>query len=209
MSKKMIVIILAVLWVIVGGTVIYIFLDIDLYETHSCGLDRMSTYDIEGFNSTFSSYDGVQTGSSCKALIGRLISNANTYKEEPAKIPMVSYHSNMASEDENYCFSNFFCEVEEESKTEDYIQYLKLIAKYIDSKHKYFVLMTENTNGTIHGITINYDKEDAVENFIINEKSDEAQAIKGLRRVDSRFIKSFNDESVVTFNFNENRIQDE
>ena len=49
MSKKMIVIILAVLWVIVGGTVIYIFLDIDLYETHSCDLDIMSTSDIEEF----------------------------------------------------------------------------------------------------------------------------------------------------------------
>ena len=209
MSKKMIVIILAVLWVIVGGTVIYIFLDIDLYETHSCDLDIMSTSDIEEFNSTFTAFQGEIKGDSVRNLCYRLISNANTYRFEPDKIPMVSYYSNMASEDENYCFSNFFCEVEEESKTEDYIQYLKLIAKYIDLKHKYFVIMTENTNSTIHGITINYDKEDAVENFIINKESDEAQALKGLRRVDSRFIKSFNDESVVTFKFNENRIQDE
>ena len=54
----MIVIILAVLWVIVGGTVIYIFLDIDLYETHSCDLDIMSTSDIEEFNSTFTAFQG-------------------------------------------------------------------------------------------------------------------------------------------------------
>ena len=54
----MIVIILAVLWVIVGGTVIYIFLDINLYETHSCDLDIMSTSDIEEFNSTFTAFQG-------------------------------------------------------------------------------------------------------------------------------------------------------
>ena len=95
----------------------------------------MSTSDIEEFNSTFTAFQGEIKGDSVRNLCFRLISNANTYRSEPDKIPMVSYYSNMASEDENYCFSNFFCEVEEESKTEDYIQYLKLIAKYIDLKH--------------------------------------------------------------------------
>ena len=82
-SKALIIagaILLSILIIAIG---MYIYTSAQAQVNNS--LTNMNTSEIEGFNSTFSSYEGVQTGSSCKALIGRLISNANTYKEEPTE----------------------------------------------------------------------------------------------------------------------------
>ena len=59
-------------------------------STITDSLTSMSTQEIDAFNNQFVSYEGAQTGSNIKALMGRLIGNADTYRDEPAKIPGVS-----------------------------------------------------------------------------------------------------------------------
>lgn len=49
----------------------------------------MSTQEIEAFNNQFESYKGKQKGSQINSLIGKLIGNASTYKDEPGKVPTV------------------------------------------------------------------------------------------------------------------------
>ena len=58
-------------------------------STITDSLTSLSTQEVEAFNNQFSSYEGTQTGSNLKALMGRLIANADTYSEEPAKIPAI------------------------------------------------------------------------------------------------------------------------
>jgi hypothetical protein len=165
-SKALIIagaILLSILIIAIG---MYIYTSAQAQVNNS--LTNMNTSEIEGFNSTFSSYDGVQTGSSCKALIGRLISNANTYKEEPAKIPSVSYNTSQtegAEVGKNSLQSNKYAAVTAENDTADYVTFLNTLNKGFDSKHPYRVVLTMSTEGVIAGVTINYDKDDTRENF--------------------------------------------
>ena len=49
--------------------------------------NSMSIQEIDVFNSQFTAYEGSQTGSKLKALIGTLIANSDTYQYEIEKIP--------------------------------------------------------------------------------------------------------------------------
>ena len=164
-SKALIIagaILLSILIIAIG---MYIYTSAQANVNNS--LTNMNTSEIEGFNSTFSSYEGVQTGSSCKALIGRLISNAKTYKEEPAKIPSVSYNTSQTNAEvgKNSDQDNTFAAVTVENQTADYVTFLNTLNKGFDSKHPYRVVLTMSTEGVIAGVTINYDRDDTRENF--------------------------------------------
>lgn len=164
-SKALIIagaILLSILIIAIG---MYIYTSAQANVNNS--LTNMETSEIEGFNSTFSSYEGVQTGSSCKALIGRLISNAKTYKEEPAKIPSVSYNTSQTNAEvgKNSDQDNTYAAVTVENQTADYVTFLNTLNKGFDSKHPYRVVLTMSTEGVIAGVTINYDRDDTRENF--------------------------------------------
>ena len=123
-------------------------------------LTTMSTSEIEGFNSTFTSYQGEQTGSNVKALINRLVANANTYSEEPAKIPAFSYNAGQqedASKNNRDDIDNLAWGVRVEGETAGYLRYLSNVSRGLDLKHKYFVVMTMGSSGVVSGITVNYD----------------------------------------------------
>ena len=193
-SKALIIagaILLSILIIAIG---MYIYTSAQAQVNNS--LTNMNTSEIEGFNSTFSSYDGVQTGSSCKALIGRLISNANTYKEEPAKIPNVSYNSNGESDDKNFLNDKTYCEVTEENNISDYENYLEEIRIHIDLKHAYCITMSMDAEDRIKGITINYNKENQEENFEINKKTKKLKAIDGISLFSSKLNESDSKENI-------------
>ena len=129
-------------------------------------ITNMSTSEIEGFNSTFTSYQGQQTGSNVKALINRLVANANTYAEEPAKIPCVSYNKGTGEVGKNEGLDNKAVGVYVENQTALYLNFLSKLSQGMDLKHKYFLVMTNSTSGILSGITINYDPSEAnPENF--------------------------------------------
>ena len=50
------------------------------------GIGSMTTQQKEAFNANWTNYEGRQTGAQVKALINKLISNANTYQEEVGKV---------------------------------------------------------------------------------------------------------------------------
>ncbi len=145
--------------------------------------ERRQVVEVESYNSTFTSYLGRQTGSSVKALIGRIVSNANTYAEEPDNIPCISYNTTEDRDDENYYNASRIVTINDdgnenvkignhspvgvnvEKLTNDYISFLNDLSKRLDSKHAYSVVMTCNDLGKVAGITINYDKNSNIENF--------------------------------------------
>ena len=162
MRIKSIIVILTVTWVLLFGIVLNVFLkDDDSEPIHN----NMQYFLIQEFNSTFSSYQGEQTGSQVKALLIRLVANANTYSEEPSNIPSLSYNSNGDADDNNSFYDKTYCEVTEENNTLDYVKYISGIEEHIDSKHSYYITMSTNSEGSIKGITINYDKMHRNENF--------------------------------------------
>ena len=160
-SKDILVIIIGI---IISLIVIQIILGIALYEKrHYVPLSRRrqsGSWEIEGFNSTFTSYQGEQTGSGVKALINRLIANANTYRDEPEKIPCISYNTIDNNEDANKENNGQAYGVREPEETRGYLNYLSKISKGINLKHKYYLVMTLNNDGILRGITINYNKRE-------------------------------------------------
>ena len=55
-------------------------------DTVQDSMIEMEQREVEAFNNNFISFEGKQTGSNIKSLLGVLVANANTYNDEPTKI---------------------------------------------------------------------------------------------------------------------------
>lgn len=115
--------------------------------------ETLSTQEVKAFNDTFTTYEGSQEGSNIRALITRLISNANTYQDEPEKIPGVRADKETANGRE------VEAEVPQDSEISEYVNSLIEIRTNIDTKHEYWVTITKQENGFIDAIIITYDAE--------------------------------------------------
>ena len=122
-------------------------------------LDSMSTQETELFNSMFSSYEGTQTGSNIKALLGRTIANADTYREDVDHIPGIIYEKKTEDEMIEQIIIDPF---ETEDDINDYIQNLGIARNEIETKHEYYVEMTFQENGLIDYIHISYDSSNTI-----------------------------------------------
>ena len=121
-------------------------------STITDSINSLSTQEIEAFNNQFISYEGVQTGSNIKALMGRLIANADTYADEPAKIPAVLIDQTRAvgTGAENVV-------VAAAAATVDYIDACGRIRNTVETKHEYYVAINYQQNGLIDYVWITYD----------------------------------------------------
>ena len=145
-------ILLCILIIAIG---MYIYNSAESTVTDS--MDTLSTQEIEAFNAQFTVYEGVQTGSEIKALIGRLIANADTYAEEETKQPHV-YIDTMNRKNANY-----YCEARSNSwSTVNYIQGLSTIKNKVDTKHEYCVEFSYQRNGLIDCIVISFSAENPI-----------------------------------------------
>jgi len=162
---------------------------------------NMSTFEIEGFNSTFITYRGEQMGSQVKALLNRLVEQVQTYCEEPSLIPCVSYNTNYV-EDKLEELSNQAYGVEKSNETKGYFRYINTISEGLDLKHKYTVGITINDQGIVRGITINYysRNEDMVEEDYIFENFQQSegneQDLYGIKAIDSINTELKEDEEI-------------
>ena len=147
-------ILLCILIIAIG---MYIYNSAESTVTDS--MDNLSTQEIEAFNAQFTVYEGVQTGSELKALMGRLIANADTYAEEPAKQPYV-YIERMNSND--WGITARGCS-SDEGNTLGYIQNLAQIKNKVDTKHEYKVEFSYQQNGLIDYITISYNPDNPMQ----------------------------------------------
>lgn len=145
-------ILLAILIIAIG-----MFIYNSAQATVNDSLTSMSTQEVEAFNNQFNSYEQEQTGSNVKALIGRLIANANTYEEESAKVPKIIYlPGTSANYTDNSHGTKANAYATTDSKTEDYIKGLSTLRNNIENKHKYWVTMEAGTSGVITYIQIEY-----------------------------------------------------
>ena len=153
-SKALIIagaILLSILIIAIG-----MFIYTSSQSTINESMIQMSTQEIEAFNSQFTIYEGDQSGSKVKSMISKLIANANTYKEELAKMPAVGIDHYTDSTEDNALPKN--AKVEATTEVADYISSLGTIRGNLDNKHPYYVKFTYNQNGIISGIMIKYNK---------------------------------------------------
>lgn len=134
-------------------------------STITDSLTSLSTQEVEAFNNQFSTYEGVQTGSNIKALMGRLIANADTYAQEPAKIPFI-YVSKP-----NQNGKKITGMVNEAGNTKTYIDNCGKIRNAVETKHEYYVFISYQTNGLIDYVQIYYDIPAKPENTKANHRT--------------------------------------
>lgn len=128
-------------------------------STITDSISTLSTQEIEAFNNQFTSYEGTITGSKVKALMGRLIANADIYKDESEKVPQVYIdqlnEENLESMDVTY--TEF-----DEDDISDYINNLAKIRNGVEIKHNYFVEFVYQSSGLVDYIQISYDPENPI-----------------------------------------------
>ena len=128
-------------------------------STITDSISSLSTQEAEAFNNQFTSYEGKQTGSNVKALMGRLIANANTYSDECSKVPQV--YINQMSEESSESMEVTYTE-NDDGDTNNYINDLGKIRNLIETKHEYYIEITYQNNGLIDYIQISYDAENPI-----------------------------------------------
>ncbi len=113
----------------------------------------MSRNQITAFNSTFTNYEGACSGAQIKSLMGELIANADTYREEPTKIPGVKVDQ-LISGNNNSGFNTI---VSSAGDTSNYIKNLGNIRNRAEAKHEYYVEINYQANGLIDYINISFE----------------------------------------------------
>ena len=140
-------ILVAVLTVSVG-----IFVYNSSQATITDSMTTLSTQEIDTFNNQFSSYEGYQTGSNVKALMGKLISNVHTYRDEIGKVPQV-YIDKLSTLNAYEQEATFY----EDGDFQDYIDTLGIIRNSVETKHEYYIEITYQEDGLVDYIHISYD----------------------------------------------------
>lgn len=114
----------------------------------------MSTSEIEAYNNKYIAYEGEQTGSNIKSLVGVLASNVSLNEDENSKIPGLYLEKDKKMMDSG---------IPENGETSNYLDILQDIKRNIESKHRYWVEVSYQKNGLIDYINISYDKNHTVE----------------------------------------------
>lgn len=109
----------------------------------SADTTTLDTTEINMFNSKFERYANNQLGSQVKSLISFAISNASTNKDDPIKLPTVTYGSTTATGNTTAS-----------EKIQDYITTLGTIRNNINSTHNYTIKLDYGDSGLIKTITI-------------------------------------------------------
>lgn len=141
-------------------SILIIAIGMSIYNSASSTINdsvgAMSTQEIDAFNNQFTSYEGAQTGSKVKALIGVLIANSNTYMDEIGKIPTVTVNDKMTVKS-GVNIPNQAVRPNTASNTNAYVTNIGKIRNAAEEKHTYWVEMIYGTSGIISEIIIYYD----------------------------------------------------
>ena len=121
-------------------------------------ISSISTQEIEAFNNQFTPYEGTVTGSNVKALMGRLIANADTYRDEYDKVPQI-YIDKISEENPEYMEVTY---TEFDDDVSDYIDDLGKIRNRVETKHEYYVEINYQSSGLVDYIQISYDPENPI-----------------------------------------------
>ncbi len=142
-------------------SILIIAIGMSIYNSASSTINdsvgAMSTQEKDAFNNQFTSYEGAQTGSKVKALIGVLIANSNTYMDEVAKIPKVTVDDQMTVKNSDAASVKEAARPKSASSTDDYVANIGKIRNAAEEKHTYWVEMVYGTGGIIDQVIIYYD----------------------------------------------------
>lgn len=144
-------ILLAILIIAIG-----MFIYNSAQSTVNDSITTMSTQEVDAFNNQFVSYEGTQTGSNVKALIGRLIANANTYTEEPGKVPDVTVTANGLTANQANAGGNAIMSSAGANNVQTYVDELGNFRNVIESKHEYYITFSFGASGIIDNVEIEY-----------------------------------------------------
>ena len=143
-------ILLAILIIAIG-----MFIYNSAQSTVNDSITTMSTQEIDAFNNQFVSYEGTQTGSNVKALIGRLIANANTYTEEPGKVPTVIFNNGVDATGDSINDAIMGGGAGADS-VQNYVDALGVGRNRVEAKHQYHVEFELGATGIIDLVRITY-----------------------------------------------------
>lgn len=116
-------------------------------------LDNFSSQETEAFNNQLEPFIGDKKGSDIDGLIGRLIANSATFKEELEKIPSLVIDSKINAKGTKV--SN----AERPATSKDvgtYVNQLSSIRNALESKHSYKVEVSYDSTGYIGEIKVIY-----------------------------------------------------
>lgn len=149
------------------------------YSQDNCNnyLVADSLYEIDAFNNQFISFEGIQNGINIKSLITRLISHANSYRDETIQIPNANSNKDATIKIPNVFIDKFkdninnnyqenqeiIFNIEEKDAFENYIEKLKNIRDNIENKHEYYVEFTFQDSGYLDYVIISYDSNNIAE----------------------------------------------
>ena len=149
-------ILLAILIIAIG-----LFIYNSAQSTVNDSMTTMTTQEIEAFNNQFNSYAQTQTGSNVKALLGRLIANANTYTEEPGKVPDVVVYGGINAAE--YAKGNTInMNNAGENNVQTYVDGLSSLQNKVENKHKYTIEFQYGSSGMIDEVDIKYEKDSSL-----------------------------------------------
>lgn len=139
----------------VSATMLIIGSGAKIYEDAASSIisaeNSMSMQEKDAFNNQFTAYEGTQTGSNVKALIGVLIANSNTYKDETEKIPSFIIKDKVEKNGID------LDDAVAEEDINNYITNLTKIRQELENKHTYTLEMHFNTDGYIDEIRLYYE----------------------------------------------------
>lgn len=145
-------ILLAILIIAIG-----MFIYNSAQATVNDSMTTLSTQEIDAFNNQFISYEGQQQGSNVKALIGRLVANANTYTEEPGKVPTVTVSDKMDSDGSKQAATVAEMTEAGDDNVQTYVDALGKIRNAAEAKHPYWIEFEYGASGIIDNVIISYD----------------------------------------------------
>ena len=115
-------------------------------------LSSYSTEDVSSFNTQYEMFNGTQKGSNVATMLNKLISSANTNKDNPDKLPTVKIDK--VNKNNDKVKSATTPSSSEELGT--YISNLGTIKNKIEVKHEYEVTINYGTSGFINEFVIKY-----------------------------------------------------
>ena len=131
------------------------------------GISSMTTQQKEAFNANWTNYEGRLTGSQVKALINKLMSNANTYQEEAGKVITLvynpgtanAYDATMPPTGTAYVPVTYTDTDADGTALNDYIDLMNDAYSAIQARHVYFIdLNTNAQTSLIDTIVVHYDR---------------------------------------------------
>ena len=149
-SKALIIagaILLSILIIAIG-----MFIYTSSQSTITDSMTQMSTQEIEAFNSQFTVYGGKKTGAQLKSMMGTLIANANTYREDAAKMPGIKVTQFSESKNQGNNTNGH----PTGGDVNSYINVLADIRNKLENKHSYQVDFDYSGNGVLTFITVTY-----------------------------------------------------